>query len=114
MRRTAPQGGEIAGVTIPSGAGLYVHLGSANRDETAFERPDEFDCRRDGLTKHVGFGSGIHFCVGAPLARLEARIALECLLDRFPALRLTRGATLEYVPNIVAPTLKHLHVELRP
>jgi cytochrome P450 len=74
-------------VQVPAGEKLYVSILSANRDPSQFENPDEFDItRKPG--GHVGFGHGIHYCLGAPLARLETQIVLRELLDRFPALRL--------------------------
>ena len=68
----------IAGVTIPADASVLVYFGSANRDERHFPEPDRFRVERNPAD-HIGFGSGIHLCLGAPLARLEARIALETL-----------------------------------
>ena len=62
-------------------------LASANRDEEAFERADGLDITREP-NRHVAFGLGIHYCLGAPLARLEGRIALQALVRRFPRLRL--------------------------
>jgi cytochrome P450 len=77
---------EIAGSTIPANSRVILLLGSANRDERHFESPDEFDLSRE--TKgHVGFGLGIHFCLGASLARLEARTALAALVPELPRLR---------------------------
>ncbi len=78
---------EVAGVTIPKHALVCLVLASANRDENHFERPDELDVGRE-TNHHLAFGDGIHFCLGAPLARLEGRIALEKLLSRWPNLRL--------------------------
>ena len=72
---------EVAGTTIPKDTRVLVFLASANRDERAFESPDEFRLDR-GTNRHVAFGMGIHYCVGAPLARLEAEIALRDLLPR--------------------------------
>jgi cytochrome P450 PksS len=77
----------IAGVTIPRGEMVQPVLGSANRDERRFERPDELDLARDP-NKHLAFGQGVHYCVGAPLARLEGQIAINTLLRRLPDLRL--------------------------
>lgn len=73
----------LHGVTAPAGARTLVLFGSANRDERAFEDPDRFDVGRR-IKRHVGFGEGIHHCIGAPLARMEARIALERFLARIP------------------------------
>jgi len=78
---------EVDGVQIPAGEVLYPSMLAANRDPRPFADPDTFDIRRDAHG-HVGFGHGIHFCLGAPLARLEGRIALGRLFDRFPGIRL--------------------------
>jgi cytochrome P450 PksS len=78
---------EIAGVTIPRGALVYGLLSSANRDETEFADPDRLDLARE-KNRHLAFGQGIHYCLGAPLARLEGQIALRRLLERMPRLRL--------------------------
>lgn len=75
------------GVTIPKGSAVFVILGSANHDPAAFDNPEVFDITRDP-NKHIGFGSGIHACLGAPLARMETKIALTNLLKRNPNLRL--------------------------
>lgn len=79
LYRVASQDVEIAGVKIPAGASVLPLVGSANRDPQKFPAPDTFDVRRDPQG-HLSFGFGIHFCLGAPLARLEARVALEELL----------------------------------
>lgn len=75
------------GVTIPAGHRILVGIGSANRDETVFENPDVIDLTRTP-NKHLAFGFGIHYCLGAPLARMEGRIALQSLIERFPNLTL--------------------------
>jgi len=72
---------ELGGVTIPAETRVLVFLGSANRDESVFEDPDAFRLDR-GTNRHVAFGMGIHYCVGAPLARLEGEVALRELLPR--------------------------------
>ncbi|MCP4908663.1 MAG: cytochrome P450, partial [bacterium] len=79
MPRTALQDTTIRGTTIPKGADLLIMIGAANRDEWRFENPDEFDLHRD-TSGHLGFGFGIHFCLGASLARLEVRVVLETLV----------------------------------
>jgi cytochrome P450 len=78
---------DIGGVTIPEGAQVIVNLASANRDAGHFDRPDALDVGRSDA-RHLGFGHGIHFCLGAPLARMEGRLALGSLVTRFPDLRL--------------------------
>jgi cytochrome P450 PksS len=77
----------IRGVTIPRGEYTFAAIGSANRDESAFTDPDRLDITRTDL-KHLEFGLGVHYCLGAPLARLEAQVAVETLLRRLPDLRL--------------------------
>jgi len=81
----------IGGVTIPKGDVVLGVLGSANHDPSRFENPDTLDLARDP-NRHLAFGAGIHFCLGAPLARLEGRIALGTLFRRFPDLRLGEPA----------------------
>jgi len=85
--RYAREQTEIAGVTIPQGALVYGILSSANRDATQFEKADVLDLGRE-RNRHLAFGQGIHYCLGAPLARLEGQIALRRLVDRVPSLRL--------------------------
>jgi cytochrome P450 len=83
---------EIAGVTIPSGALVYGLISSANRDETQFDDPDRLDLGRE-RNRHLAFGQGIHYCLGAPLARLEGQIALRRLLERMPLSTVIIGIT---------------------
>lgn len=85
--RAALEDIEIAGVTIPEGSLIDILLGAANRDGATFTRPNVLDIGRDE-GRHVAFGHGIHYCIGAPLARLEGEIALSTLLQRFPDIRL--------------------------
>ncbi|MBI3797706.1 MAG: cytochrome P450 [Deltaproteobacteria bacterium] len=77
---------ELSGVKIPPGADITIFYGAANRDPQAFPHPEEFRLDRD-LRNHVAFGMGIHYCLGAPLARMEAQISLNSFLDRFPVMR---------------------------
>jgi len=76
---------EVRGVAIPAGERIFVMLASANRDEDVFDRPDKFVVDRQP-NRHLAFGMGIHYCVGAPLARLEADIAMRTLLPRITAI----------------------------
>ena len=79
---------QVGGVTIPPGDMVFAVLASANRDERQFKDPDALDLGREP-NRHVSFGMGIHYCLGAPLARLEGQIALQTLVNRFPDLRLS-------------------------
>jgi cytochrome P450 len=86
FRRTTREA-DLGGVTLAEGARVMVHFGSANRDECVFGAADSLDPGREELSEHLAFGKGIHFCIGAPLARLELRTALPLLLERLPGLR---------------------------
>jgi cytochrome P450 family 142 subfamily A polypeptide 1 len=87
MNRTATRDVEVAGARVREGDKLLLLYPSANRDERAFPRAGEFHVDREP-NDHVAFGHGVHFCLGAPLGRMEARIALPALFERFPALEL--------------------------
>jgi len=88
FERTATEDTEVGGVVVPEGTKIAALLGSANRDETVFEDADELELRRSP-NPHIGFGAGIHFCIGAPLARMEMTTSLPMLLEKFPAMHLT-------------------------
>ncbi|MBD0738613.1 cytochrome P450 family protein [Streptomyces sp. CBMA29] len=79
---------ELGGARIPAGARVVLSIAAANRDPARFPDPDRFDIHRDAASTraHLAFGYGLHHCLGAPLARLEANLALRVLLDRFPGL----------------------------
>jgi cytochrome P450 len=99
----------LGDMEIPAGAPVVAWIGSANRDERQFERPARFDIDR-GQIRHLAFGHGIHFCLGAPLARLEARIALAAVLSRMPGLTLATGSHLERMDSTIVYGLKSLPV----
>jgi cytochrome P450 len=82
--RIAASDAEVGGVGIPAGSLVVGLLGAANRDPAQFAEPDRLDVTR-GEPRHLAFGTGIHYCLGAPLARLEAQVAIGTLLRRFPA-----------------------------
>jgi cytochrome P450 len=107
--RTALKEAQIGGVTIPEGALLSLNYASANRDEKRFAYADQFDLKRSP-NQHLAFGHGPHFCLGAPLARLEVRIALEALSQRLPRLRLRLPQKLSYTPNLMLRSIKRLTV----
>nr|WP_254710883.1 cytochrome P450 [Streptomyces lunaelactis] len=100
---------EIDGTTIPRGSEVALLFGSANRDADVFAHPDTLDLSRKD-NPHISFSAGIHYCIGAPLARIELAASLEALLDRAPALRL--AAEPEWKPGYVIRGVKELRVEV--
>jgi cytochrome P450 len=109
--RTALEDTTVGGVNIPKGARLMVHYASANRDDQVFDHAGEMDVCRAHLSRHIAFGKGIHVCVGAPLARLELRIALPLLFRRLPNLRLCAHDATERDTIFFARGFRHVHVE---
>ncbi len=97
--------------TIPAESAVLAWIGSANRDEARFPDPDRFDPTR-APNRHIAFGHGIHFCLGAPLARLEARIALGRMLERFPHIRRVEETELEPLPSTIVFGVKHLPITI--
>lgn len=108
IRRFPVEDVTIGGVTVPAGETVWVSLASANRDPDRFPDPDRLDVGRDS-TGHLALGHGIHYCVGAPLARAETEIALAALLERFPDLSLAADE-LHWRPSIRARGLATLPV----
>ena len=100
----------LSGVTIPRGEMVFAVVASANRDEGQFKDPDALDLTREP-NRHLAFGQGVHFCLGAPLARLEGQIAINSLLRRIPELRLgVPSQALRRRPGLVLHGLKSLPV----
>jgi cytochrome P450 len=99
-RRVTTRPVTLAGVDLPGQARLFLWLAAAGRDETAFDRPAEFDLHRTDAERHLAFGKGLHYCLGANLGKLEAQIAVAELARRYPHLRLTPDQRLTFHPNI--------------
>jgi cytochrome P450 len=110
--REANQDIELSGVKIPAGAMVLPLLGSANRDDAQFPHADRFDVSRN-TQGHLAFGLGIHFCLGASLARLEARVALEELLPRFASFERSEPHV-RYVDSYLVRGPKHLPLRAAP
>lgn len=114
MLRTATAGHDLHGQQIREGDRLFVSFQGANRDEAQWTAPDEFRLDREAGRDHLAFGHGSHYCVGAPLARLEARIALNALLDRFAALALADEFRFEKHGSFMLHGPVHLPVTVVP
>jgi cytochrome P450 len=97
---------------VKAGQWVIAHMGSANRDETQFPDPDTFDIRRDP-NRHLTFGYGIHFCLGAPLARLEARVALEAMFERLCEIERVPGIPLEAAVTPLGYGMKRLPITFK-
>jgi hypothetical protein len=103
----------VGGIDLPPGTSLLLLLGSANHDEHVFPEPDRIDLERENASRHLAFGLGIHFCLGAPLARLEARVVLEELTRRLPGLTLTADQPFDYSANSTFRGPAHVQVHWR-
>jgi cytochrome P450 len=103
---------EIGGHKIKKGEYITVWLGSANHDSSVFPNPEKIDINRDNHAQ-ISFGHGIHYCIGAPLAKLEATIALEVLFQKVEQIQLKPGATLEVHPSTLFYSLKNLPVTFK-
>jgi cytochrome P450 len=110
--RTTTEAVTIGDKTIPPRQMVFVSLAGANRDPAQFPDPDRFDIRRNA-TKHVAFAYGIHYCAGAPLARLEGQIAINTMLRRLPELALVREG-IRREPSLLLRGLVKLPVTFRP
>ncbi len=113
MFRVATRDTEIEGTPIPAGSRIWIMFGSANRDETRFENAEQFDPGRDNLKDHIAFGKGHHFCIGAPLSRLEGKVAFEELVKRIERPTFSEGNTFEYEPSFILRGLAQLDLDIK-
>jgi cytochrome P450 len=114
FRRTA-EDVTLHGVTIPAGSMVNIRYAAANRDEREFECPEQLDLERDKPGRHLGYGSGIHHCLGAPLARRELYWAFRALVERVDEMWFAPGTNdFTVAPNFALRALKELHIEFRP
>jgi cytochrome P450 len=112
-RRTAAVDTQIGGVPVPAGAKLVLLFASAAHDAEHFSAPDDLDVGRSNADEHLAFGKGVHFCLGAPLARLELRIVLELLTERCPHIELVEDQPLPYQPNALFRSVEQLRARPR-
>lgn len=111
MFRRTTRALELGGVSIPAGAKVLVSFSAANRDSAMFADADEFDPWRSDGGRHLAFGQGAHFCLGAPLARREATMALASLFNRLPGLRLAAGREPRHKPHPFGRGFAYLDIE---
>ena len=100
----------LSGIDIPAGTNIFLSLGAANHQPDHFDDPATFDIHRANARNHISFGKGIHFCLGARLAKFEATIMLEVLTEMIPSLRLVDGQDLTRFPNITFRGPKELQI----
>jgi cytochrome P450 len=112
--RTTVEDVTLHGTTIPAGAVVTPRVAAANLDERHFACPAKLDLDRSNAATHMTFGSGVHACIGAPLARRELYWGFKALLDRVTDIRLAEGEVVEYVPSLVFRSLAHLNVTFTP
>jgi len=112
--RSAVQDTGLGGVAIPAGSTVLLFWGAANRDPAAFPEPDAIDLHRRLPRRHVAFGRGIHHCVGAPLARLEGHVVLQCLLDRTSAIVIDHDHSPRWFDSLQVRRHEYLPVEVTP
>ncbi len=111
--RTVTRDTEIEGIPVPEGSRIWVMFGAANRDERVFDDAETFDAERPNLKEHVAFGKGHHFCIGAPLSRLEGRVALEELVRRIHLPSFSESNSFEYEPSYILRGLAALDLDIR-
>lgn len=103
---------EVAGTPIPQGSTVWVMYGSADHDDRMFADPESFDPDREGVRGHLAFGHGIHFCLGAALARLEAVVALQTLATHLDSLSVVDRDALRYGNSFILRGLEHLELDV--
>jgi hypothetical protein len=111
MYRITTREVELSGVTIPARSVICLSYGAGSNDAAHFPDPFAYDIHRENADEHLAFGHGRHFCLGAPLARLEANVGLGALFERIPEIRVVPGQRLEYIPVVTVQTLVGLQVE---
>jgi cytochrome P450 len=115
LMRFVSEDTELAGVKLPAGSMLNVRFAAANRDERNFECPEKLDLDRPKAGAHMGFGSGVHHCLGAPLARRELIWGFTAVVDRFEDMWFADGKNdFTYHPHFLLRAMKELHIEFEP
>jgi cytochrome P450 len=110
MFRVTTRDVTVSDVEIPQGSMVFLSFQAAGHDQNHFPDPRRVDIHRKNADEHLSFGRGRHFCLGAPLARLEARIGLQTLFERIPTLEVVPDQTLDFAPTMTVSMLRHLQV----
>jgi cytochrome P450 len=112
--RTAAEDVTLHGETIPEGTVVIPRVAAANLDERQFPCPAKLDLERSNAATHMSFSTGVHSCVGAPLARRELYWGFRALLERITDIQLAEGEVIDYVPSLVFRSIPHLNVTFKP
>lgn len=99
-RRITTRDTTLGGVEVPAGTAIFLNFASANRQGDIWDDPDRFDIHRPNANRHISFGKGVHYCLGAKFAKFETQTVIEIISQRLPSLRLVDGQNLGYFPNI--------------
>jgi cytochrome P450 len=113
-RRVTTKPTTLGGFELPVGTKVFMNFAAAHRESDIFEEPGEFDLHRKNANRHIAFGKGVHFCLGAMLAKVEARIVTEAMSQRIPSLRLVADQQISHFPNITFRGPETLHLEWDP
>jgi len=109
-RRLTTRDCEIGGVQVPANTPVFLNFASANRQANLWDDPDTFDIHRPDANRHISFGKGVHYCLGAKFAKFETQIMLEIVSQRLPSLRLVDEQQFTYFPNITFRGPNEFHV----
>lgn len=109
-RRVTTVDTTVGDYDVPAGTAIFLNFASANRQSDIWENPDEFDIHRPNANRHISFGKGVHYCLGAKFAKIEAQLVVEALAERLPSLRLVTDEQPTYFPNITFRGPTQLHV----
>ncbi len=108
-RRVTTEDTQVGGFDVPAGTGIFLNFASAHRQDDIWDNPDEFDIHRPNANRHISFGKGVHFCLGAKFAKFETALMLEAVSRRLPSLRLV-DQEFDYFPNITFRGPSRLHL----
>ena len=110
-RRLTTVDTNIGGIDVPAGTAIFMNFASANRQSDLFDNPDTFDIHRPNANRHISFGKGVHYCLGANFAKFETQIVTEILAERLPSIRLVDHQEFSYFPNVTFRGPNSLHIE---